>query len=94
MKDLRKEKEVGQGVPEKLYDKVKSITGFNAYSDLGSKLKATEVRDISRYCEILGGDRVEIEKVLKANGRPFEIYDFTFNKRCLVCNALRNYCCC
>jgi hypothetical protein len=94
MKDLRREKEIRQGVPGKLYDKVKSITGFNAYSELGSKLKAAEVRDISRYCEILGGNRVEVEKVLRENGRPFDIYDPSFSKRCLVCNALRNYCCC
>jgi hypothetical protein len=94
MKDLRKESEIRKGVPEKLYDIVKSITGFNAYSELGADLKTKELKDISRYCEILGGNRVEVEKVLREKGRPFEIYDETFTKRCLVCNALRNYCCC
>lgn len=94
MEDNNSNMRTRKEVPEKLKQRVLSMVGFNAVYELGCDLKAREIRDITRYCEYKGANKLEVEKVLRERGRPYDVADVSFSRRCMICNALRNYCCC
>ncbi|MDD5192379.1 MAG: hypothetical protein PHH54_01860 [Candidatus Nanoarchaeia archaeon] len=72
----------------------REIVGFGAVQKYGYRLSDREIKTIADYCAIRGGNRGEVENVLKNAGRPFDISDPTFRKTCLLCRSLNNYCCC
>jgi len=78
----------------RLEETVREIVGFGAVSDLGYKLSETEIKTISEYVSSRGGNSERAELVLREKGRPFSVGDLSFRARCLICNSLRNYCCC
>lgn len=79
---------------ERLIEKANSIVGFGAVEKYGYKLSKKEIKIIADYAKARGANREHVVSILENRGRPFDISDPTFNKNCLLCHELNNYCCC
>jgi len=74
-----------------LAEKAYELVGFTFKE---RKLSEDEISTIADYCEARNGSREYVEDVLRKRGRPFDISDQSFSRKCLLCKSLRNYCCC
>lgn len=79
---------------EELQARVNHIVGFDAYSKRGPKMSPSERRDIIEYLHQMHGNSRAYYELIVPFARPFDISDQSFQKRCLKCKSLVNYCCC
>jgi hypothetical protein len=78
-----------------LSQKVNQIVGFGAVSELGWTLNKEEADVIVEYSVLRGGNEEYLKDNIKEGSRrPFDSADFTFQRKCRLCETLVNYCCC
>jgi hypothetical protein len=74
---------------------VNEIVGFDAVTKRGWEMSPRERGTLIEYLQARHPNcNKEYFESRVPTRRPFDVSDYSFSQKCMICGASRNYCCC